>query len=284
MPRGPKDVKKSKVHKGLADYYLRREMAAKSAMEEMSLSEAGRKFGLSKPTVRYWTDKRKNGDFKRNTHGGKRYENFSLIDKCWLRELAIKAPKTRLNSFRKALIELTGTNVTTATISRYFDNLGWSYHNEEHKQKLKYTKENIERYFNHVLAMPDIIAEVSMKKVKYLDEVHYVTKTLHKQKGIGPRGKRIVLPVDCDLSESYSMTLLTNPNDEKIPYAANLRKGSNTQYDFCLFVCHCIRGGYLEEGDVLIMDNASVHVGTDTFLYHGHSSKSKYKIDISTGL
>lgn len=60
------------------------------------------------------------------------------------------------------------------------------------------------------------------------------------------------------------MTLMTTL-DKEIPFVADCRKGSNSQYDFGLFVADCIAARYLKSGDVLVMDNASVHVAMEVF-------------------
>ncbi len=77
-------------------------------------------------------------------------------------------------------------------------------------------------------------------------------------------GKTIVVPSDVSLSETYSMTLLTIPAN-RTPFAASIRVDSNNQFDYAMFLAECIQLGYIVPGDVLIMDNASVHVGRDTF-------------------
>jgi len=49
------------------------------------------------------------------------------------------------------------------------------------------------------------------------------------------------------------------------PVVVSMREESNTQWDFLQFVLDCISGGYLVNGDVLVVDNACVHTGADMF-------------------
>ncbi len=70
----------------------------------------------------------------------------------------------------------------------------------EYKHIAKYTPLNIERYFHHVLAMPEKARTYGMSRIKYLDEVHFVGKALRRQRGVGPRGKAIIV------SSSVSLT------------------------------------------------------------------------------
>ena len=80
-----------------------------------------------------------------------------------------------------------------ATISRKLSTWGWSYRAVENKQLAKYTTMNKTRYVYHVLAMPRIVLRHGIERVKYIDEVHFVTSKLHKKKGVGPKGKAIAV-------------------------------------------------------------------------------------------
>lgn len=42
-------------------------------------------------------------------------------------------------------------------------------------------------------------------------------------------------------------------------YCSVPRESSNTASDFLIFIAHCIRVGVLRPGDVLVMDNSTVH-------------------------
>ena len=73
-----------------------------------------------------------------------------------------------------------------------------------------------------------------------------------------------ILYTNASLASTYSLTVLTTLSEER-PVIATLRKDSNTQWDFLLFLTYCIYQEYLCEGDYLIMDNATIHVGEDLF-------------------
>ncbi len=55
---------------------------------------------------------------------------------------------------------------------------GWSYHTIENKQLAKYTTTNKMRYHNHPLAMPRILDLNGIERLKFIDEVHFVTNML----------------------------------------------------------------------------------------------------------
>jgi hypothetical protein len=66
--------------------------------------------------------------------------------------------------------------------------------------------------------------------------------------------------------ETFTVTMMTsmNPTDP-LPFAIDLRVESNTQWDFLKFICDIIETGQLARGDFLIVDNSSVHSGSDAF-------------------
>lgn len=68
------------------------------------------------------------------------------------------------------------------------------------------------------------------------------------------------------INENYSTTAIVSVNPDLPPVYFKVRKESNSQYDFAKFLYTAILDEYLLPGDILIMDNATVHHGDDTFL------------------
>jgi transposase len=264
MSRGPHRRRLPEQLKTTVDYYKLQFAAARSFMRGMPMNEVVDMFKVSVGQVKYWMRKLKVPTFHSGRHGGFRWCKLTSQDKPHLYMLGKLYPQSLLQSIATVLQKLTGTKVSTFTICRFYQSLGWRFKNVEYKQKLKYTVQNVDRWLNHVRGMPELVKKYGMNNIKYLDEVHLVSKDLDKKNGLGQRGKSIVIERWSYLKESYSMTLMTTPNKE-IPIIAEIREGSNTQYDYALFIADCIRGGYLRKGDILLIDNASVHVGADTF-------------------
>ena len=67
------------------------------------------------------------------------------------------------------------------------------------------------------------------------------------------------------LDKHYSLTAMTTLSHPTLTTIADLRDTSNTQWDFALFLMYCLHHSYLSTGDVLVLDNAAVHVGTNSF-------------------
>ncbi len=99
---------------------------------------------------------------------------MSNFDKILLFLIAKICPQSTLREFFLAMPVLVGKTLSRSTICRTFFSWGWTFHRVEHRQKQKYTKAI--RYFNHVLAMPDLVRRTGLEKIKFLDEVHFVSE------------------------------------------------------------------------------------------------------------
>ena len=62
-------------------------------------------------------------------------------------------------------------------------------------------------------------------------------------------------------SRSISITLITSTSGQQ-PVFWDQRVGSNTQLDFIAFLVTACERRFLKRGDVLVMDNAAVHVAS----------------------
>jgi len=64
---------------------------------------------------------------------------------------------------------------------------------------------------------------------------------------------------------SASLTILCTLDPTLNPIYFDYRTNSNTQWDFVEFIRCCCSEGYLKKEDVLVVDNASVHSGLESF-------------------
>lgn len=75
-----------------------------------------------------------------------------------------------------------------------------------------------------------------------------------------PINWNLYVPTRTKWDKSFTLTLLTSLDPTlPMPYAADLRETSNTQFDFVNCVAEFARLGYLQHGDYLIVDNWSGH-------------------------
>jgi transposase len=109
-----------------------------------------------------------------------------------------------------------------------------------------------------------------------LDEAHFTSKELHPKLAWGEIGETVTVFTNANLKGSYSLTILTRLDSNESTVVADIRHNTNTQWDFLRFCIYCIESGALQVnhlyffvtlklGDYLVLDNASVHVGSESW-------------------
>jgi transposase len=94
---------------------------------------------------------------------------------------------------------------------------------------------------------------------------HFVSRSLYRNRALGPVNEKVYTIAKDGLNVSFSMTVLTDVSNNMVPLFIDIREQSNTQWDFVRFVMSAIQCGYLRPGDFLVVDNASIHSGTDSW-------------------
>lgn len=84
------------------------------------------------------------------------------------------------------------------------------------------------------------------------------------RKALAPRGRPAILLRPGSIPDPCSITLVTSLDTDSLCYWT-LRHGSNTQHDFVDTIERMILDGVLRAGNILIMDNATVHIGEASF-------------------
>ena len=85
----------------------------------------------------------------------------------------------------------------------------WIRKRPTHCQIQKYSITNIQQYWQHITG----ILTVPYKKLKYLDEAHFVSKDLHAQYALSEKGEFSIIYTSAKLDSSYSLTLMTTLAD-----------------------------------------------------------------------
>jgi hypothetical protein len=91
--------------------------------------------------------------------------------RAYLWVLCKEDPTRHLNDYVHELAEI-GFSVSTEFVRQIFIGWKWSFKKPSYKQMLKYTKDNMKRYKDYI----EWIALQDLKKLKFLDEVHFVSK------------------------------------------------------------------------------------------------------------
>jgi hypothetical protein len=170
------------------------------------------------------------------------------------------------------VLEDFGFCVSRAYVNRLFRSWGLRWKKVQKKHPNKFTAENQLHYQQY---LHFIASHTSWEHLKFLDESHFVNKgnktscklnilDLVRQRALSAKGEPAISvhSRDISLNETYSVTLLCSINNDH-PIVLSCRQESNTQYDFLGFVKSCVELGYLEHGDFLILDNATIHKGQD---------------------
>jgi len=219
-------------------------------------------FGISKSQAYYYTRKFQDPSFHNGTAGGARNVKFSDEDKfklhCILWQEAKRHPTNSIDKYRRK-VKKSGFDVSRSYLCRLFKKWRWSFKRPSVKQIAKYTRNNI-LYYGDFLSG---IKNIPWGKLKYLDECHFKRGDLHNRQSLGRIGERAQILDTGSLHESLSMTLMTTLSGQ-YPIHFDLRDATNNQYNFLSFLCSMVENGHLKSGDVLICDNATVHVGNET--------------------
>jgi len=112
-------------------------------------------------------------------------------------------------------------------------------------------------YYAHYLIAAAAVPPLSLK---YLDECHFASKDLRRERGVSEQGRRLIVVSEGSVSESYIVTAVTTLADPLNPVAVlDIRQGSNDSFDFLGAILSMVQRGILVQGDTLVLDNASVH-------------------------
>lgn len=239
---------------------------------EKSSSYAKDLFHCSQDRVTYHKTKvASGGKFHSKPHGGSSYfptSPFAKGSEAYRKICAAlwwkcrSQPTTKVREYKYFIAQKLGISISETSIRRIFTSWGWSWKKPVYIQYAKFSAQNIEYYFNFVIW----VLQQDPMKCKYLDECHFSSKKLVRQLGLSQRGEPVICVhnIRLDLG-SRTMTLLTslsNPN----PVFVELKQGTNNQFDFLKFVLNAVAAGYLEDGDILLLDNAKIHHSATTVL------------------
>ena len=249
------------------EYYLRRISAGLFYTQTRNLAETEQLFLLNRGIIKYWARKLQDKNFHSGEHGGLRHNSFKYGVKTAIRARValyelVQFDPTKTTAEYQSLLASHGFEYSSSWISKTFSEWNYSYHSIEHRHMDKFKTENVFYYFDYCQSLIALLSNTYISKLKFVDECHIVSKGVSKQKGVGPKGKRIVFTSPQDLDDRVSITLMTCL-DRSFPLFWNFTQETNDQYSFLKFILEAIEGNYLKCGDYLVMDNASLHFGSD---------------------
>jgi hypothetical protein len=137
----------------------------------------------------------------------------------------------------------------------------------------KFTPENVLRRIKHW----DFIARIDPFRLKFGDEKPLKGEDLFNRKGrANPlNGEREPIIVDSDFRNTYNIIRICGIALDTTPMAFKMHDGINDSEVFTDFILECVAFGFLQTGDVLVLDSAGIHHYQDaseleTYLWSVH--------------
>lgn len=108
-----------------------------------------------------------------------------------------------------------------------------------------------------------VIPHVPMQCLKFLDEMHVDLDHIHSKKVLGPANEEQISLRPSVGGQAYSVMLLTSLQHDP-PYGYDLiQREACTWQHFMHFILSCVERKLLVSGDILVLDNAKIHVADE---------------------
>jgi hypothetical protein len=221
--------------------------------------------GLSSASlVRYWVNKFVDSTFHCSSIGGDRKSIFKGYEIAIVNDAIATYlkdnPKSRSPDLKAHLEYVFDRTISDDVQKSLLYNIGWSWRVPTAFQIHKYTLQNMIYYAEFLLE----VSRIPIHKLKYIDEAHIVSKDLGIGKVLGRVNTRTYVKENTLNESNASLTVMTTLTGDQ-PIVFSYREESNTQWDFVDFVIDRCVYGDLQPGDTLIVDNAPVHTGLDSY-------------------
>jgi hypothetical protein len=187
-------------------------------------------------------------------------KSLSLEDEIFLLTLYRLEPGTSLARYVKVLFEEKGTEVSRMTISRWL-NTRFPFKGTKVKTCNvpldKFKLSNLIRWKEYILE----IEGFAPHRLKFGDEKHIKGADLHGKVRRDPlTGETPSNKTDGDFRNTYTVIGICGIDHRVQPVEYVINKYTNDSVAFNEFIDKAIINGFLLPGDVLILDNAAIHV------------------------
>jgi len=212
--------------------------------------------------VRYNHAKVVNPAFHSGKHGGARNFKFSATEMAQIEVivwLLLKADPLRSDQEYVTELVNSGFHVNRIWVNRLFKRWGMTTKMARWKQALKFTSENLLYYQHYIIG----IRLIPWQQLKFVDESSYQSKRLMRTHGRAPRGTPLQATSTAPTVASYTITLVTSLVSDPPFYVSEFRVGSNSARDFFFYIVDLLEIGALVPGDIVILDNASIHYAAE---------------------
>jgi transposase len=190
--------------------------------------------------------------------------HLSVEEEVFLLSLRTENPSRPNLSYTRHLLDYSGTRVTSQFIGQWFekrfDHSG-RYCKPNLVPKDKFKQENIVRYMEFRMVLEQL---PNRTKFHWLDEKHLLNRDVEAQRvRADPLSGYIpCIFVNGDFRDAYNLVAIisASPTKER-PVAYSIGRENGTAASFLVFIQFLLSNNWFARGDILIMDNASIHTG-----------------------
>ena len=203
-------------------------------------------------------------ELKENTEARTGSKLLTIEEEVYLLALRAEDPSRTNLEYIQCLQSTYGRLVSSSFITKWFKKR-FQYPGNFKKPNVvpldKWRPVNVSRYLEYKCIMDALPLH---DKLCFLDEKHIVNKdTLRDKCRADPlTGKLDYITVSGDFRETFNLMAVVSLNPEKerlIEY--HIDRKTNDASTFVSFIEELIRTNYLKHNEVLVMDNAAIHVG-----------------------
>lgn len=123
-------------------------------------------------------------------------------------------------------------------------------------------------YYNEYI---ESIKTYDHRNLIFLDETHYDVRKHKFIRSWGPKGvnSQYFDEFGIDKSKNFTLTLMISykEDEDSVAYFYKINEKKNDAIDFVNFVFDSIESGFVNEGKILIADNAPIHVSSTVDKY-----------------
>jgi len=191
---------------------------------------------------------------------------FSALDQAVLLDLRDQNPQRTLDSYRRELFRLTGTDASKSTICEWFlrgHEFTGGMRVSDLVPKDKFTDENVLRFHEFKYK----IKQIHPSRIKFGDEKLLKGAELYSRKvrRCPETGVLEDVTVDSDFRNTYSIVGFCGIDRRTGPFQYSLHDGSNDATAFSKAVKEGVKNEFLLPYDIIVLDNATYH-------HHGDAS------------
>jgi transposase len=191
--------------------------------------------------------------------------NLSVDEEVFLLSLRTEKPSQSNLSYAKQLRDYSGTTVSPQYIGRWFETR-FDHSGRFCKPNLvpkdKFKQENIVRYMEFWLILEQL---PNRAKFHWLDEKHLVNKDVEAQKVRADPLTGYYIPcilVNGNFRDAYNLIAIVSACPTKArPVAYSISHENGNAASFLVFIEFLLEHNWFKWGDILIMNNASIHTG-----------------------